>query len=261
MSKVYIRLLVVAAFLIAVTGAFFSVAGLTKLFAGAAKSVALMAASLEFAKLVVTGFLYRYWGHINRVMRVYLVFAVITLVGITSVGIYGYLSNAYQMASMDVKSQSIKIKALQAEDARLQARAAELRKFVEAIPDSRISRRFEFQDRYEPEFNRLRRRSDAIANQINKLRVEMLKSHTELGPLSFLAELMGWDPDSIVNGFILVFVAVFDPLAVCLVFCLNLAIRLREKYRGNEVKISAHAMSTPVDHRFRRGKDSGKKAA
>jgi hypothetical protein len=56
----------------------------------------------------------------------------------------------------------------------------------------------------------------------------------------------------VVKYLIILFVSVFDPLAVCLVFCLNLAIRLNEKYRGNELKIAAHSITTPVDHRFRK---------
>src|SRR5580658_5077833 len=102
MSKVYIRLLAITAAMIALTGASFSIIGLAKIFAGAATAVAAMAGALEVAKLVVTGFLYRYWGHIHKLMRVYLCFAVVTLVGITSVGIFGFLSNAYQVSSLQL---------------------------------------------------------------------------------------------------------------------------------------------------------------
>src|SRR3954469_18080527 len=100
MSRVYITLLAIAAFSISSIGATFSIFGLTSLFAGAVFSVGLMAASLEFAKLVTAGFLYRYWGHINHLMRAYLSAAVVTLCLITSMGIFGFLSNAYQQSSM-----------------------------------------------------------------------------------------------------------------------------------------------------------------
>lgn len=252
MSKLYIRLLAIAAFVIAVTGASFSILGLAKLFAGAAISVGVMAGALEFAKLVVTGFLYRYWGHIHVTMRCYLIFAVVTLVVITSVGIFGFLSNAYLVASVGLRSQEIRVQALQSENDRIEKQMQEIRHFIDDIPRSRISRKFEFQKQYDPELRRLQKRSEEILSEVQSAKVQMLQTHTEVGPAIYLAQALHTDIDTVVKYLILVFVSVFDPLAVCLVFCLNLAIRLREKYRGNEVKISAHSISTPVDHRFRR---------
>jgi hypothetical protein len=211
-----------------------------------------MAGALEFAKLVVTGFLYRYWGHISRIMRVYLVFAVIALVGVTSLGIFGYLSNAYQVASLGLRTEQLKLKSSENEAAHIQAQMKQYRHFIDEIPAARISRRFEFQKRYEPELSRLQKRLDAIQGESATLKVRMLASHTELGPVVYVAETFGVETDSVVRFLIFLFVSVFDPLAVCLVFCLNLAIRLREKYRGNETRISAHALHSPVDHRRQR---------
>ena len=83
---------------LAVSGsaAFYSVFGLSKLFAGASMQVIIMAGSLQFAKLVTASLLYQYWGTINKFLRVYLSIAVFVLMVITSGGIYGYLSGAYQ---------------------------------------------------------------------------------------------------------------------------------------------------------------------
>ena len=88
------------ALLVAGSAAFFSVFGLSKLFSGAAFSVIIMAGSLEFAKLLGASFLYRFWDKINTLLKIYLTTGVITLVGITSAGIFGYLSNAYQGATI-----------------------------------------------------------------------------------------------------------------------------------------------------------------
>jgi hypothetical protein len=137
MSKVYIRLLFAAAFIVATTGAAFSIFGLAQLFAGASYSVAFMAAALEFSKLVVTGFLYRYWGHIHAPLRVYLSFAVVTLVTITSVGIFGYLSNAYQISSFSLKNQNLKLVLLEEDNQRILGQIASYRKFIDEIPRSR----------------------------------------------------------------------------------------------------------------------------
>ncbi|MBP7845748.1 MAG: hypothetical protein KA116_13155 [Proteobacteria bacterium] len=249
MSKLYIRLLFVASFVIAGTGAAFSIFGLAQLFAGASASVAFMAAALEFAKLVVTGFLYRYWGHIHPPLRAYLSFAVITLVSITSIGIFGYLSNAYQKSSFSLKTQTLQAQSLNEENDRVVLQIAELRRFIDEIPRNRMSRKFEYERKYSPRINELRIKSNALLEEAAQLKLKMLNTQSKIGPIVYLAEAFGKDVDTVVKYLILIFVLVFDPLAVSLVFCLSLAIRLREKYRGNESQISGHAFSSPVDHR------------
>ena len=81
---------------VSVSAAFYSVSGLSKLFAGASLEVIIMAGSLEFAKLVTASLLYQYWDTINKTLRTYLSIATVVLVLITSMGIYGFLSAAYQ---------------------------------------------------------------------------------------------------------------------------------------------------------------------
>ncbi len=85
-----------SALLVAGSAAYYSVFGLSKLFAGATFAVVVMAGSLEFAKLVSASFLYRYWTKVNTWLKYYMTVGVITLVLITSAGIFGFLSNAYQ---------------------------------------------------------------------------------------------------------------------------------------------------------------------
>ena len=81
---------------VSLSAAFYSVTGLSKLFAGASFEVLIMASSLEIAKLVIASLLYQYWNEINKLLRFYLTTAAIVLVAITSMGIYGFLSAAYQ---------------------------------------------------------------------------------------------------------------------------------------------------------------------
>ena len=89
-------LLGLSALFVAFNAAFFSVSGLSKLFAGASLSVIVMASSLELAKLITAGYLYNYWEKINKSFRIYLSGAVVILVLITSLGIYGFLTSAFQ---------------------------------------------------------------------------------------------------------------------------------------------------------------------
>lgn len=229
MSKLYIVLLGVAALSLTVTGAFFSIFGLAQLFAGAAQYVIVMAGVLEFSKIVSAGFLYRYWGHVSRPLRVYLVGAVTTLVCITSVGIFGFLSNAYQKSSFALRTQNIKLAAMQAEDARVNKQIDEIRAFIESIPRNRISRKLEFQQYYQPKIEALKQKSEEIQTRMSTARMEILNTQTKVGPIVYTAEALGVDVDTVVKYLIFVFVTVFDPLAVCLVFCWNLTIRLQEK--------------------------------
>jgi Skp family chaperone for outer membrane proteins len=81
---------------VSVSAAFYSVTGLSKLFAGASTEVIIMAGSLEFSKLVLATLLHQYWGRLGKLLRAYLTSAVVVLIIITSMGIYGFLSAAYQ---------------------------------------------------------------------------------------------------------------------------------------------------------------------
>ena len=90
----YLTLLI--ALLVAGCAAYFSIWGLSQLFAGAATSVIIMASILEISKIVITTVVHNFWDSIGKVMKTYLIGAVLVLMLITSAGIYGFLSNAYQ---------------------------------------------------------------------------------------------------------------------------------------------------------------------
>ena len=89
-------MIALSALSVSLSAAFYSVVGLSKLFAGASLQVMIMAGSLEAAKLVIASLLYQYWAEINKFLRAYLVIATLVLITITSGGIYGFLSGAYQ---------------------------------------------------------------------------------------------------------------------------------------------------------------------
>lgn len=259
MSLIYLVLLLIATITVSITGALFSISGLATLFGGAAFSVAVMAGALELSKFIVVGFIYRYWGHIHGPLRSYLIFSVVVLMVITSIGIFGYLSHAYQIASGDLHARLIEIESLENENRRIQDQIKEIRGFIDNIPDSRISRKFEFQKEYDPQLRELRAQSDRTLKQVDQKKLEMLGVHTKAGPIVYLAKSLNTDIDTVVKWLILLFVSVFDPLAVSLVFCLNLLVRLREKYRRNEYKIGAYSLTTPVDHRLSQRKERDSK--
>ena len=92
-------LIAFSALAVSATAAFYSVTGLSKLFIGASFAVIIMAASLELAKLVIASYLYQYWTKTNILLKTYLTIAVLVLILITSVGIYGFLSSAYEQTA------------------------------------------------------------------------------------------------------------------------------------------------------------------
>lgn len=234
------------------TAAYFSVTGLVALFSGSAASVATMAGALELSKFILVGFVYRYWGHIHKPLRAYLIFSLAILMVITSTGIYGYLSQAYQISSGDLHAQLLEIETMEAENSRVQTKIRDFQEFIEKIPNSRISKKFEFHQQYEPKIQELHSQSDNILREIAIKKQGLLKTNAKVGPIVYIAKALNADIDTVVNWLILIFVLVFDPLAVSLVFCVNLLIRLREKYRNDEARIGAHSLTTPVDHRFKR---------
>src|SRR5690606_13885245 len=119
-----------------------------------------MAGSLEFSKFILVGGLYRYWGHIHRPLKTYLCFAIFTLMLISSAGIYGYLSNAYHIAAAGVHTRMLAIEALQAENDRVLKQVAEFRQFIDNIPPYRISKKFEFQNTYQPKIAQFHAKSE-----------------------------------------------------------------------------------------------------
>lgn len=136
MRLIFQILIGASAFFIAGCSAYFSVKGLGLLFAGSAVAVMVMAASLEIGKLVAASFLYQYWSRITIAVRIYLMLAVAVLVGITSLGIYGYLARAYERTNSDVALLQKQIESIQQEmvdtNARIQASRSQLGKLSDA---------------------------------------------------------------------------------------------------------------------------------
>ena len=118
--------LLISALAIAGCAAYFSIVGLSLLFVGAGLSIVLMGAALEVGKVIVVSFLHHFWNKISLALKIYLMIATVTLMGITSVGIYGYLSNGYNATKIKVQGfeQQIennlkRIEELKAEDTKL----------------------------------------------------------------------------------------------------------------------------------------------
>ena len=222
----------IAALLIAGSAGFFSVFGLSKLFAGAALSVIIMAGSLELGKLVTAAFLYRYWDKINLFQKTYLMTAVITLVLITSAGIFGYLSNAYQGATVTFEKQSNQLIAYEDRLEQLQEDKSFLKEELEVqvndLPDNYITAKRKLREEYNPRIQQVNDEILDVKGKIGDLKVGLVETGVDVGPAIYLARTFDTDVDSVVKFFIFILIFVFDPLAVMLVVAFNQALILRE---------------------------------
>jgi len=219
-----------------------------------------MAASLEIAKLVIASFLYQYWSKTAKLLKFYLTLALAILILITSAGIYGFLTSAYQQtASQNIvvekqiaaletkKSRYIETKDTYVKDKdKISKSTSELRTALstgsvtqykdpqtgQIINIANAANRKAFEKQLEntaKEEEKLSNKIDVLNDSIFSLDAKILdiqsKAETsgELGPLKYLANLTGYPMDKIINWFVLVIILVFDPLAISLVIAANFA--------------------------------------
>jgi len=253
-------LLGISALFVAFNAAFFSVSGLSKLFAGASLSVIIMASSLELAKLITAGYLYNYWDKINKSFRLYLSGAVIILILITSLGIYGFLTSAFQdtfnqysikekqLAFLQQKEKfwgddvvrydeelkriSNNISTLSnAKSSSIQVRDTSvvggIRNTISTTELRLSQKRISVEEENRKDVQSKREvASDSLQGiQLKILDLESMEGvSSELGPLEYLSGLLNKPMDQIINWFILIIIFVFDPLAVALVIAFNNAV-------------------------------------
>lgn len=253
MYKKYIPYIVLlAALLVSFSAAFYSVFGLAKLFSGAKTQVIIMASSLEFSKLIIASIVYRNWKVFNILHKIYLISALVILIIITSAGVYGYLSNAYQITKtkdqeitkkievVDLKKKFYVDKKLEYDKEKEgiissieQLRSSLGNNYLQSIDKKtgQIIRTTSNDTRksYESQLNDAIKRRDYLSEQSSslsdsiatyELKIIEVQSGSdiasELGPLKYLATLTGKSMDIIVNWFILLLIVVFDPLAIIL---------------------------------------------
>jgi hypothetical protein len=258
-QNIFPSIIAISALSVSASAAFYSVSGLSKLFAGATFEVIIMAGSLEVAKLVIASLLYQYWNTINKLLRTYLSIAAVVLVLITSMGIYGFLSAAYQdtYRQLTVKNNQVAFleqktdfygKDVARYDQELErisnnistlsgakATSIQVRDTTSStgfrstvstaelrLSQSRIN--VEEENRASVQLKR-----EQVADSLQKYQLEILdlENNTdlagELGPLEYLSGLTGTPMDKIINILLLVIIFVFDPLAISLVIAANFA--------------------------------------
>ena len=238
---------------ISVIAAGYSIVGLATLFAGAVVPIIAMGSTLEVGKLVAASWLYHNWNSdVPRLLKSYLFGAIIVLVFITSLGIFGFLSKAHLDQVKPTSSNNIKIEVIdkQINQQEIIIKRAEkqitlLDKALEVYIDKEyVSRGLKERKKQEEERtllnNTINNASDKIAELVNQkaeLSLAQDKIEAEVGPIKYVAELIYGENaqdnfDKSVRFVILILIFVFDPLAVLLLIAANISLRQWRKKRN-----------------------------
>jgi hypothetical protein len=274
-KRVFPTIIALSALSVSISAAFYSITGLSKLFAGASFEVIVMASALEFSKLVIASLLYQYWNELNKILKIYLTTAAAVLILITSVGIYGFLSGAYQETAnkSEIVNKEVAVINLKKEryiqdrdfiideKKQLDESINELRKGLsnnqqqykdketgQILTTTSTANRKVLQTQIDNAIKRRDGVSDklqSVTDSISVLDIKVLELETgtdvarELGPLKYVSELTNTPMNKIVNYLLLIIIFVFDPLAIALVIAANFAFsRVSTKKNSQEyVKI------------------------
>jgi nitrate reductase NapE component len=239
----FILLVAFSALFVAGCAAFFSIKGLIVLFSGSALAIGIMASSLEIGKLVAASFLHTHWKRINFLLKLYLCVAVFVLMCITSLGIFGFLTGAYQVHSAKVGTFDTQITALVNEKTTIDQSILEHSTRINALTEIRATQELRVQTagnlkiprdqaykaiteandeikKKEDEISQAREKSIAIEKELATLKIT-LNTTTDIGSFKFIADALHTSVDTAVQYFIFLLICVFDPLAVTLVLAWN----------------------------------------
>lgn len=258
MSKSTLKVLTgIIAVALAICAAYFSIIGLAKLFAGAATAVIIMASILEASKLVIASFLYQTWSTVSKSLKAYLLVAIVIIAMITSIGIYGFLSGAYQTTKnkydlVQTTTDSLKAKkqyyelTLASTKSILGVKSTQLaslsnirnsqeQRATQLVNNNKSSRSADKSakqtdqslNEINKEINKLNDRIISYSDSVSNVQVLITQSSlkndlsSELGSLAYISKITNIPMDNVVNILIILFIIVFDPLAICMVLAFN----------------------------------------
>jgi hypothetical protein len=256
MKYKFAYLMLILALAVAGCAAYFSVWGLSQLFAGAGTAVIIMASVLEISKVAATTALHRYWDKLKGVLKAYVTIAVIVMMVITSAGIYGFLSNAYQKTANKLEIHEGEIGVLDNKkilfektitdnektitnknrriDQLIELRATQEKRLDESTTNASKSRaRNDIKianaeiDKLSAEVDVISVKNATLSDSIGNYNTQILTLNTnsevagEVGPLKYISNLTGQSMDKVVNILILLLIFVFDPFAIALILITN----------------------------------------
>ena len=240
---------------ISAVAAYYSIIGLIAIFSAAVIPIAVMGVVLELGKLVTASWLYQYWKKVPHLLNTYLISAVVILMYITSMGIFGFLSKAHIEQTTITSDKSLEISSVQSEIERhkkdifraeqsLQLLDNALKKYTDLGAVTKgLNARKEQQGERDELNESIQSATDKIATLTKKqfrLKKEQLQIESEVGPIKYIAELIyGESTQSVIEDavrwVIIIIVFVFDPLAVLLLISANITLKEESKSRRRKV--------------------------
>lgn len=245
---------------VSAVAAYFSVVGLAALFEATFIPVVIMGTTLEVGKLVAVQWLHMNWDNpnVNWIHRTYKTLAIIALMLITSIGIYGFLSKGHleQKApiagiELQIGQREQQIKALQDSNTSLQTKLTQLDKSIDSfLSKDKAAQGLKARNSQKIERDAIDQKITANNDQVNKLNAEILplkmqssEVEAKLGPVKYVAELFGWsDTNSAVRLVILILMFAFDPFAI--VMLISATITFKELGDEKEAKKKEMALES-----------------
>ena len=263
--------LIVLAVAIAISGvaAFYSIVGLMAIFSASALSIAVMGSVLEVGKLATASWLYQNWKKVPRFLKYYLTGAVVILMFITSMGIFGYLSKSHIDAGTGTSELYVKLERLDSniESERKSISRAEgqlekldfaLERYIEL---NAVSKGLRKRDEQKPErdalsqtVNESQDKIDIYLDERAEIQLKIKSFEVEVGPLKYISALLFGESDSVnyldkaVRYVIILLIFVFDPLAVLMLIAANMSLKEEQQKRKRKERKSQpkNAMTTKV---------------
>jgi hypothetical protein len=230
-------ILVITALSIAACAAFFSVYGLAHVFAASFLSVMIMGVTLEAGKLVSTSFLYQYWDRINIFLKASLLSAVLGLMALTSMGIAGYLTAAYQTDTVGLRESDSKLISYTEELDRLVLRKEDMDRQISQLPSDYVAARQKLMKSFKSEYDTIVPRIEFLSTEKAKLQSTKITTESKVGPIIFISRALGKETDDAIFWLVVFIVVLFDPLAVLLTVAANIAIKETKARRQKELPV------------------------
>lgn len=262
MAKRFPYIVLAAAFSLAASAAYYSVFGLSKLFSSQFLAVTILAGTLETSKLITASYLQRSWSTLSNFIRIYLTTAVVILMCITSLGIYGFLVSAYQDTAYKFETLENLISNYNIKQSRFEIQLKNatqeketVNKNIQQLTNALSTNRIQYTDingnqviktstenrkAYERQLefstqrlDQLSRRESALSDSVTAIETKITDLQTssdvavEIGPLKYISKITGKSMDTVVNWLIIALIIVFDPLAIMLLIVANKELNAR----------------------------------
>ena len=291
MKKIFPYVVLIAALTLAASAAYYSVYGISKLFSAAAVAVAIMAGTLEASKLIAATYLHRYWKKINFLLKFYLTSAVIILMIITSIGIYGFLTAAYQTTANELFVMDKEIAVIEMKKSRYQEQLNgyfeeknQLANSITELTKGLSNNKVQWRDKetgqiitstssktrkvlqtqlndFKLQRDKISLKIESLTDSVTKLDIRVLDIQSnstvtnEIGPLKYVSELLDRPMNQVVNWFILIFIFVFDPFAVILLISANKAFNITTSNENEKIIIDDDETERRMDIIGQNGND------